>query len=122
MARRVMDQLLRNGVVRRGRIGVAIQDLTPDLAQALGTAHTGGAVIARVEAGSPAQRAGLKPSDLIVAVDGVPIRNASELRNRVGMSQIGATVALRIERHGVESTIEVRIAQLADRRERVGER
>jgi Do/DeqQ family serine protease len=122
MARRVMDQLLANGVVRRGRIGVAIQDLTPDLARALGTERTGGAVVARVEPGSPAQRAGLKPSDLIIAVDGVPLGNASELRNRVGMSQVGATVALTIVRNGTESTLQVRIAQLADKRERVGER
>ncbi|MGH6877693.1 MAG: trypsin-like peptidase domain-containing protein, partial [Rhizomicrobium sp.] len=52
MARQVMDQLLRYGEVKRGRIGVAIQDLTPDIAQALGTTHTQGAVIARVERGS----------------------------------------------------------------------
>jgi Do/DeqQ family serine protease len=122
MARAVMDQLVQNGVVRRGHIGVAIQDLTPDLARALGTTHTGGAVVAQVEPGSPAQRAGLKPSDLILAADGVPIANASELRNRVGMSQIGATVALTVERNGVDSTVAVRIAQLADKHERVGER
>jgi Do/DeqQ family serine protease len=122
MAREVMDQLLRNGVVRRGRIGVAIQDLTPDLARALGTIHTGGAVVARVEPGSPAERAGLKPSDLIVAVDGVPIGNASELRNRVGMSQIGAAVALTVERNGAESTVDVRVARFADQSERVEER
>ncbi len=117
-----MDQIIRYGAVKRGRIGVAIQDLTPDLARALGTERTGGAVVARVEPGSPAQRAGLKPSDLVVAVDGVPISNASELRNRVGMAQIGATVALTIERNGAQSTVPVRIAQLAERRERAGER
>jgi Do/DeqQ family serine protease len=122
MARRVMDQLLANGVVRRGHIGVAIQDLTPDLARALGTERTAGAVVARVEPGSPAQRAGLRPSDVVVAVDGAPISNASELRNRVGMAQIGGTVMLTIERNGAESTVPVRIAQLAERRERVGER
>ena len=60
MARRVMDQLIRYGEVKRGRIGVAIQDLTPDLAQAMSTSHTTGAVIARVEPGSPAERAGLR--------------------------------------------------------------
>jgi Do/DeqQ family serine protease len=122
MARDVMGQLIRHGVVRRGRIGVAIQDLTPSLARALGTVRTGGAVIARVVPGSPAQRAGLKPSDLIVAVDGAPINNASELKNRVGMSQIGATVALTVERNGVDRTVDVRIAQLSDGRERIGER
>ena len=79
MARDVMDQLIRNGAVRRGRIGVAIQDLTPDLARALGTTRIEGALIARVEPGSSAQRAGLRSSDLIVAVNGVPIHNAADL-------------------------------------------
>jgi Do/DeqQ family serine protease len=122
MVREVMDQLLRNGVVRRGHIGVAIQDLTPDLARALGTTHTGGAVVAQVEPGSPAQRAGLRPSDLILAVDGVPISNASDLHNRVGLSPIGTSVALTVERNGVDSTVDVRIARLADKSDRVGER
>jgi Do/DeqQ family serine protease len=122
MAHRVMDQLLANGVVRRGRIGVAIQDLTPELARALGTERTGGAVVARVEPGSPAQRAGLRPSDLVVAVDGVPISNASELRNRVGEARIGATVALTIERNGAQSTVPVRVAQLAEKRGPIEER
>src|SRR6516162_7792238 len=69
MARDVMDQLIRNGTVKRGRIGVAIQDLTPDLARALGTTRTEGALIARVAPDSPAQRAGLHSSDLIVAIN-----------------------------------------------------
>src|SRR5579871_3601072 len=60
MARRVMDQIIRYGSVQRGRIGVAIQDLTPDLAQSMNTRHTSGAVIARVDPGSPAERAGLR--------------------------------------------------------------
>src|SRR5580700_7859190 len=70
MARHAMDQIIRYGEVKRGRIGVAIQDLTPDIAQGLGTAQTQGAVIARVEPGSPAARAGLQASDVITAVDG----------------------------------------------------
>ncbi|HJW70433.1 MAG TPA: trypsin-like peptidase domain-containing protein, partial [Candidatus Binatia bacterium] len=72
MARQVTDQLTRYGEIKRGRIGVAIQDLTPDIAQALGTKYTQGAVIARVEPGSAAERAGLRTNDLVVAVNGVP--------------------------------------------------
>ena len=77
MARKVMDQLIRYGEVKRGRIGVTIQDLTPDLAQAMNTQHTVGAVIARVEAGSPADRGGLKSGDLVVAVNGSPVRSGT---------------------------------------------
>src|ERR1700751_4391007 len=64
MARRVMDQLVRYGEVKRGRLGVAIQALTQELAKWMSTNHTPGAGIARVEPGSPAERAGLKSGDL----------------------------------------------------------
>ena len=109
MARQVMDQLVNYGEIKRGRIGVAIQDLTPDLAQALGTRHTQGAVIARVEQGSPAERAGLRTNDLVVAINGAPMRSGTELRNRVGLSRIGDEVELTVERGGVERTVSVRI-------------
>src|SRR5712671_2807779 len=111
MARQVMDQLVQYGEIKRGRIGVAIQDLTPDLAQALGTRHTQGAVIARVEASSPAERAGLRTNDLVVAINGAPMRSGVELRNRVGLSRIGDAVELTVERGGTERTVAVRIEQ-----------
>ena len=109
MARQVMDQLVNYGEVKRGRIGVAIQDLTPDLAQALGTRHTQGAVIARVEPGSAAERAGLRTNDLVVAINGAPMRSGIELRNRVGLSRIGDEVELTVERGGTERNVTVRI-------------
>jgi Do/DeqQ family serine protease len=109
MARQVMDQLINYGEIRRGRIGVAIQDLTPDLAQALGTRRTEGAVIARVETGSAAERAGLRPNDIIVAINGAPMRSGMELHNRVGLSRIGDDIELTVERGGVERNVTVRI-------------
>jgi Do/DeqQ family serine protease len=109
MARQVMDQLVNYGEIKRGRIGVAIQDLTPDLAQALGTRHTQGAVIARVEPGSPAERAGLRTNDLVVAINGAPMHSGIELRNRVGLSRIGDEVELTVERGGSERNVTVRI-------------
>jgi Do/DeqQ family serine protease len=112
MARQVMDQLLRYGEIKRGRIGVAIQDLTPDLAQALGTRHTQGAVIARVEPGSPAERAGLRTNDLVVAINGAPMRSGTELRNRVGLSRIGDEVELTVERGSSERNVTVRVEQV----------
>src|SRR5215470_16399194 len=119
MARRVMDQLINYGEIRHGRIGVAIQDLTPDLAQALDTRRTEGAVIARVEQGSPAERAGLRTHDLVVAVNGVPIHTGAELKNRVGLSKVGDAVDLTIIRAGSERTVAVRIDQVAAQRQRV---
>jgi S1-C subfamily serine protease len=101
---------------------VAIQDLTPDIAQALGTTHTQGAVIARVEQGSPAERAGLRTNDLVVAVNGIPIRSGAELKNRVGLSKIGDAVDLTIVRGSSERTIAVRIDQVAAQRQRVRQR
>ena len=109
MARQVMDQLINYGEIKRGRIGVAIQDLTPDLAQALGTRRTQGAVIARVEPGSPAERAGLRTNDLVVAINGAPMRSGTELRNRVGLSRIGDEVELTVERGGMERNVTVRV-------------
>jgi Do/DeqQ family serine protease len=109
MARRVMDQLIRYGEVKRGRIGVAIQDLTPDLAQALNTTHTAGAVIARVEPGSPAERAGLRSGDLVVAINGVPVRSGTQLRNAIGLTRIGEDVNLTVDRRGAEYGVAVHV-------------
>ena len=119
IARQVMDQLISGGEIKRGRIGVAIQDLTPDIAQALGTTHTQGAVIARVVPGSAAERAGLRTNDLVVAVNGVPIRNGAELKNHVVVARIGDAVDLTVVRGGSERTVAVRIDQEAAQRQRV---
>jgi Do/DeqQ family serine protease len=109
MVRRVMEQLVRYGEVKRGRIGVAIQDLTPDLAQTMNTSHTTGAVIARVDAGSPAERAGLHSGDLVVAVNGVPVRGGTQLRNMIGLARIGEDVELTIDRRGAERKVAVHV-------------
>ncbi len=109
MARKVMEQLLRYGEVKRGRIGVAIQDLTPDLAQAMNTAHTTGAVIARVDPASPAERAGLHSGDLVVAVNGVAVRSGTQLRNMIGLARIGDEVELTVDRRGAERKVAVHV-------------
>jgi Do/DeqQ family serine protease len=109
MARRVMDQLIRYGEVKRGRIGVAIQDLTPDLAEAMRTSHTTGAVIARVEPGSPAARAGLRNGDLVFKANGMPVRSGTQLRNLIGLTQVGSAVELTIDRHGSQYQVAVNV-------------
>jgi serine protease Do len=109
MARKVMEQLIRFGEVKRGRIGVAIQDLTPDLAQAMSTAHTTGAVIARVDPASPAERAGLHTGDLVVAVNGVAVKSGTQLRNMIGLTRIGDDVELTVDRRGAERKVAVHV-------------
>jgi len=96
MARAVMDQLIRYGEVRRGRIGVAIQDLNPELARGLGVPASEGAVISAVEPGSPAERAGLEPGMVITAVDGTPIDGARALSNAIGLKERGDEVTLTV--------------------------
>jgi len=119
VARQVMDQLISYGEIKRGRLGVAIQDLTPDIAQGLGTARTAGAVIARVEPGSPAEHAGLRTNDVVVAVNGAPIHNGAELKNRVVMARIGDEIDLTVVRGSGERTVPVRIDQFTAQRQRV---
>ena len=109
MARAVMDQLIRYGQVRRGRMGVLIQDLTPDLAQALELGATQGALISRIERGSAADEAGLQPGDVIVSIDGTPISDASELRNRIGRLERGQNLNLTVMRKGRSRTVRLRL-------------
>jgi Do/DeqQ family serine protease len=109
MAREVMGQLTRYGEVTRGRIGIAIQDLTPDLAQAMNTRRTYGAVIAKVEPGSAADHAGLKTGDLVVGANGVSVRSGTQLRNAIGLTRIGDAVKLTVDRDGSERSVEVKV-------------
>jgi S1-C subfamily serine protease len=109
MARAVMEQILRFGEVKRGRIGIAIQELTPEIASAIGTRRIEGAVVARVEPRSPADRAGLKPGDLVIAANGTPIRSMAQLRNKIGLTRLGETVHLTIERHGEVKSLAAKV-------------
>ena len=109
MAESLMAQLIAHGEIRRGRIGVRIQDLTPDLAEAFGVASANGALIASVVADSPAQDAGLRDGDIIVAVNGAPIRNAAALRGKIGSFAAGDTLSVEYLRNGERRTLEVRL-------------
>ncbi|WP_366554556.1 Do family serine endopeptidase [Aquibaculum sediminis] len=112
LARGVMDQLVAHGRVERGRIGVSIQDLTPDLAQAFGLPGVDGALVTAVEAGSPAAQAGLQRGDLVVAVEGEAVRNSTALRNRIGLVRVGERVDMTILRDGRQHQLQLRVAAL----------
>lgn len=113
IVRQVVDGLVRGGRALHGHLGVGIQDLTPELATAQGLdADQTGALVARVEPGSAAARAGLKRGDIITEVGGVRVASAADLRNRVGLSQPGSSTRLTVLREGKVITLQ---ATLADR-------
>ncbi|WP_040729728.1 DegQ family serine endoprotease [Thiocapsa marina] len=110
MARAIMAQLVEHGSVRRGLFGVAIQDLTPELAAVLGIAGRDGAVVNAVEPDSAAAAAGLREGDVILALNGASVRGADDLRNRFGLLRVGARVELEISREGKTRRIKGTIA------------
>jgi serine protease Do/serine protease DegQ len=111
MARDVMEQLVEYGEVKRGQLGVGVQDITPELAKALNLSRTGGALVSQVRPGSPAAKAGLRSGDVVVAVDGKPVADAGSLRNTIGMLRIGTEVKLDILRDGKELSVSAVIAK-----------
>ena len=110
MVRRVMEQIVQHGQVRRGRIGVSMKDLTPGIGATLPAGITGGAVIADVSRGSPAERVGIQKGDIVVAADGAPIRSVSRLRNQIGLTPIGKTLQLTVQRKGIVQNVSVEVA------------
>ena len=115
MAHAVMEQLIRFGKVKRGRLGISMKDLTPELARTLGVTAEEGAVIAEVQNDSPAAHAGLQPGDVVVAIDGRPVRSAAELRARLGVMPVGEEVALKVLRGAQTRTLRARIGPIEAR-------
>tara|TARA_R110000868_G_scaffold46658_8_gene153923 strand:+ start:4 stop:1266 length:1263 start_codon:yes stop_codon:yes gene_type:complete len=113
MVKAVMAQLIEYGEVRRGQIGIVIGDLTPELAQSLGVDETQGAVVSRVQPGSPAEDAGLKTGDVVTQFNGTDLQGSNDLRNRVGLLTIGTTVKLTVVRDGKVRNINVTIGKPA---------
>jgi len=109
MAAAVMNQIVRYGEVRRGRLGVEMVDVTPAIAKKLGIPVLEGAVVAGVQSGSPAEKAGLRERDVIVALNGRPIRGAAELRARLGLTPVGEEVELRVRRGGETRAVRARV-------------
>jgi Do/DeqQ family serine protease len=110
MVREVVEQLLEHGNVQRGRIGLAIQDVTPGLAQALELTTDRGALVTQIEPGSPAEQAGLQAGDVIVAIDGKPIDSSVDLRNEIGLIRAGESVEVTSLRDGERSTVRATVA------------
>mgnify|MGYP002631194450 CR=1 FL=1 len=105
----VVDMLQRDGEVRRGMLGVTIADVTPEVSVALNIKMNEGAVVTSIVPDSAAEKAGLKVSDVIIAVDNEAINSSRELRNTVGLKRQGQEVKLALYRDGKEMTVNARI-------------
>lgn len=117
MALDVMRQLLENGVVRRGTLGIETQDITPEIAAALGLGDTQGVIVTRVQPGSAAAAAGLHAGDAITALDGKAVTGRRELMNAEGLLPVGKTVNLKVRREGrdmmLKASLAARVTELA---------
>jgi len=100
LARHIMDQLVDKGSVERGFVGIQVQNLTPDLAEAFGLNNLNGAVVNSVMPQSPADKAGMQPGDIIVGIDGKPVRNGNDAANQIGLTPVGDKINFEVLRNG----------------------
>lgn len=114
MVKRVVDQLVDKGKVVRGWLGVALQPLSPDLAQSLGLAGTNGAVVGSTITGSPAAQAGLQQGDVIVAYDNTPVDDYRHVQRLVAETRVGKSVTLQIVRKKQKMDLAVTVAEVPD--------
>lgn len=110
-AKNVLDAIVKNGQVVRGWIGIESQDITPELAESFGLGKNSGAIIAGVVRGGPADRAGMRPGDILVAVGGKEVANTSEMLNLIAQLEPGEKAPLRILRKNRESTLDVTVGK-----------
>jgi serine protease Do/serine protease DegQ len=116
--RQVTDQLVDYGEVKRGSVGISLQDLNPDLAQAFNLEIKQGAVIVSVAPQSPADKAGLQPGDVVVAVNGKPVTAAADIRNNVGLLRVGEKVTLTTMRNGERGDVTLVLGDRAEETDR----
>ena len=113
MARQVMAQIIEYGEVQRGVLGVRVQDLTPEMAEAFDIERPSGALVAQVTPNSPAAEAGLEAGDVIIEVNGTPVSDANAMANAIGLLRIGDTVNLVYVRDGETRTTSATVADPA---------
>ncbi len=110
----VLPQLIATGHVSRGRLGVLVQPMDEDLARAFGQDHPHGALVQQVESGSPAEKAGLKAGDVIVAVDGQDVAHSEDLPRTIAPHKPGSHVRLTVARDKQSRDVEVTLAALQE--------
>lgn len=114
LAKKLVPELEAHGSVTRGWLGVAIQQVTPDLAKSLGLEEARGALVADVTSGSPAAKGGVQRGDVIVSFNSKKVAESSSLPSLVAETPVGDTVQVEVLRNGKNTTLEVKVAKLAE--------
>ena len=112
VAMEVAEQLKSSGKVSRGWLGVVVQEVTADLAESFGMDRPRGALIAQVQADSPAARAGLQAADVILMFGGRPVENSGDLPRMVGLAKPGTKIPLQVWRRGKAQELAVTLGEL----------
>jgi serine protease DegQ len=109
LARQVMEQILENGVVTRGWVGIGVQDITPELAESLKLARTSGALITDVVSGGPADVAGLKPGDVLLSVGDKPVNDYAGSLEAIAALKPKTSTVLKVQRNSREVNLSVNV-------------
>ena len=112
MARKVMEDLVKRGKVTRGWLGIGIQPLTPELAKSFGVSADEGILVNQVMPKSPAEAAGLKVGDLILSLDGKPLKDARQMQRLVAEAEIGKTVEVVVLRDKTKRALKVQVGEM----------
>jgi serine protease Do len=121
VAMEVADQLKSGGKVSRGWLGVVIQEVTADLAESFGLDRPRGALVAQVQEDSPASKAGLQASDVILTFNGMAVENSSDLPRMVGLVKPGSRIPLEVWRKGKVQQLSVVLGELPAEKQVAGE-
>ncbi len=120
MAKHIMDQIIDSGTVTRGYLGVALQPLDQDMADAFGLERPEGALVAEVMKGSPAEQAGLKQGDIVIQYNNTPVKSIGSFRNEISMMKPGTKVNLKVNRNGKILTLSATLTAPANEVSSVG--
>ncbi|NCO53086.1 MAG: DegQ family serine endoprotease [Deltaproteobacteria bacterium] len=112
MAQKIREQLVENGSVTRGQLGVYIQDMNKTLAESFGLKEGKGILISQVIEGSPAQKGGLKQGDVVLEMGGQEVGKVADFRNRISFTSPGSKIKLLLLRNGKKETLTVEIGEL----------
>lgn len=119
IAAHIAQELIKNGKVIRGWLGVSLQSITPELAKSFSLSSNKGALVAEVIKGSPADHAGMKQGDVVIAYQGNPVDDPSSLRNSVSLAPVGSEVKLTVMRNGAKQDVTVKVGSLEEQEKAV---